>query len=104
MTEQELHDIASSLEMFVDELPEMPKLNAANVTEQELHDIASSLEMFVEELPEMPKLKGYMIGKDGHLKAGKLRIGMFQKKWVQILYIFSLFKYSFFIIIIIIYL
>ena len=53
--------------------------NAANVTEQELHDIASSLEMFVDELPEMPKLKGYMIGKDGHLKAGKLRTGMFKK-------------------------
>jgi FtsP/CotA-like multicopper oxidase with cupredoxin domain len=56
--------------------------NVTNITVQELQQIAStSLEMFVDELPEMPTLKGYLFGQDGHLKAGELRIGMFQKKW-----------------------
>lgn len=55
--------------------------NAANVTEEELHEIASTFEMFVDELPQMPMLKGYIVGQDGHLKAGELRIGMFEKKW-----------------------
>jgi len=58
---------------------------AANVTEQQLQEIALSLEMFVDELPEMPTLQGYTFGQDGHLKAGELRIGMFEKKCVQIL-------------------
>lgn len=54
---------------------------AENVTADELYEIASSLKMFVDELPKMPTLKGYMLGRDGDLKAGELRIGMFEKKW-----------------------
>lgn len=54
---------------------------AANMTEQELQEIASPVEMFVDELPDMPRLKGYILGQDGHFKTGELRIGMFQKKW-----------------------
>eukprot|EP00253_Pinus_taeda_P000730 PITA_00730 len=53
----------------------------ANMTEEELQEIASPIEMFVDELLEMPTLKGYSVGQDGHLKTGELRIGMFQKKW-----------------------
>jgi hypothetical protein len=58
---------------------------ATIITEQKLQEIASSIEMFVDELPEMPTHQGYTFYEDGQLKAGELRIGMFEKKWVQIL-------------------
>jgi hypothetical protein len=67
---------------------------AENVTADELYEIASSLKMFVDELPKMPTLKGYMLGRDGDLKAGELRIGMFEKKWVQDLYSPNALKYA----------
>jgi FtsP/CotA-like multicopper oxidase with cupredoxin domain len=54
---------------------------ATIITEQKLQEIASSIEMFVDELPEMPTLQGYTFYEDGQLKAGELRIGMFEKKW-----------------------
>lgn len=45
-----------------------------------MKDEASSLEMFVDELPDIPRLGGYIL-KDGVLKPGRLRIGMFETKW-----------------------
>ncbi|KAH9306542.1 hypothetical protein KI387_010946, partial [Taxus chinensis] len=46
----------------------------SHVTEQGLYQMASSLEMFVDELPEMPKLKGYVATdrgfSPGHLQIG----------------------------------
>lgn len=54
----------------------------SGVTEASLHKIAASLEMYVDELPEMPKLFGYSSDKYGSIKPANLSIGMYQIKWV----------------------
>ncbi|GAB2254660.1 hypothetical protein Droror1_Dr00022469 [Drosera rotundifolia] len=41
----------------------------------------SKLEMFVDELPHMPKVLGYHVGADGKPMPKSLTIGMFYKKW-----------------------
>ncbi|XP_057995041.1 multicopper oxidase LPR1 homolog 1-like [Hevea brasiliensis] len=51
------------------------------VTEATLHEIAASLQMYVDELPEMPKLFGYTTNKYGSPNPAKLTIGMYQIKW-----------------------
>ncbi|GLJ30337.1 hypothetical protein SUGI_0600200 [Cryptomeria japonica] len=56
-------------------------LVSSDTSEDALHALAASLEMFVDELPDMPKLKGYVTSKGGGLSPGHLRIGMFQTKW-----------------------
>ncbi|CAI9113643.1 OLC1v1014282C1 [Oldenlandia corymbosa var. corymbosa] len=53
----------------------------APVTEEALHKVAAKLKMFVEELPQMPKIRGYEKDANGVLKPVNLKIGMYQKKW-----------------------
>lgn len=43
----------------------------------------SKLEMFVDELPDMPTLLGYGVDRNGSFVAGNLIIGMYQKFWVK---------------------
>ncbi|KAL6963132.1 Leucine permease transcriptional regulator [Sarracenia purpurea var. burkii] len=52
------------------------------VTEATLQQVAASLQMYVDELPEMPKLYGYTkdLG-NCSTKPGRLTIGMFETKW-----------------------
>ncbi|KAK4752564.1 hypothetical protein SAY87_021362 [Trapa incisa] len=58
----------------------MPACSA--VTEPALLKVARWPLMYVDKLPQMPKLYGYSRGHDGHsLEPGHLTIGMFQKKW-----------------------
>lgn len=57
--------------------------NTAPVTEGTLKSIAASLPMYVDELPQIPKLLGYSISRYGKtIKPGRLIIGMYQIKWV----------------------
>ncbi|KAK1325376.1 hypothetical protein QJS10_CPA01g01443 [Acorus calamus] len=51
------------------------------VTDADLQQIAGTLEMFVDELPHMPKINGYTVGVDGTNNPKHLTIGMYQKKW-----------------------
>ncbi|CAL5442374.1 unnamed protein product [Camellia sinensis] len=51
------------------------------VTEAALEKVAASLKMYVDELPEMPKLYGYTKGYGDSTKPGKLTIGMYETKW-----------------------
>lgn len=44
----------------------------------------SKLEMFVDDLPIMPKVQGFSVRDDGALVPGNLTIGMFQKLWVSV--------------------
>ncbi|KAG8053584.1 hypothetical protein GUJ93_ZPchr0001g30241 [Zizania palustris] len=37
--------------------------------------------MFVDELPDMPRLRGYGVAEDGELVAGNLTIGMYETMW-----------------------
>ncbi|KAJ6853604.1 multicopper oxidase LPR2-like [Iris pallida] len=41
----------------------------------------AKLEMFVDELPDMPKVYGFRLNKDGAPAAAHVTIGMYQKKW-----------------------
>lgn len=59
------------------------------VTEDTLEKVAASLEMYVDVLPQMPKVLGYSISKHGRPTPTHLTIGMYQKKWVYILFIYS---------------
>uniref|UniRef100_A0A1D1XHE5 Spore coat protein A n=1 Tax=Anthurium amnicola TaxID=1678845 RepID=A0A1D1XHE5_9ARAE len=45
------------------------------------HFSVSKLEMFVDDLPDMPKIKGYDLLKDGAPVPKSLTIGMFEKTW-----------------------
>lgn len=45
----------------------------------------SKLEMFVDELPDMPKLQGFNFDAAGAPVAGNLTIGMYDTTWVCIL-------------------
>lgn len=57
--------------------------NTAPVTEGTLKSIAASLPMYVDELPQIPKLLGYSISSYGKtIKPGRLIIGMYQIQWV----------------------
>lgn len=60
------------------------------VSEDTLEKVAASLEMYVDVLPQMPKVLGYSI-KHGRPTPTPthLTIGMYQKKWVFYLFIFS---------------
>lgn len=66
------------------------------VSADDLYATTASLEMFVDELPDMPKLKGFVISTNGSLSSGYLRIGMFQTQWVCIVaFSFSMKRISF---------
>ncbi|GLJ09450.1 hypothetical protein SUGI_0109910 [Cryptomeria japonica] len=54
---------------------------SVSVSQERLHQIASSLEMFVDELPDMPKLKGYVARRGGVYAPAHLEIGMFETNW-----------------------
>lgn len=41
------------------------------------------LEMFVDELPDMPRMRGYGVAEGGKLVAGNLTIGMYETMWVS---------------------
>jgi len=49
----------------------------------------SRLEMFVDDLPDMPRIHGYHFV-NGVAKSKSLKIGMFKKKWVCVLFFFFL--------------
>ncbi|KAI4326263.1 hypothetical protein MLD38_031593 [Melastoma candidum] len=51
------------------------------VTEAQLQQIAASLQMYVDELPEIPRLYGYSWDSNGVPVPGNLTIGMYEKKW-----------------------
>ncbi|CAI9087395.1 OLC1v1021452C2 [Oldenlandia corymbosa var. corymbosa] len=53
-----------------------PPVNATT-----LHDIAATLEMYVDELPRIPKLLGYVTSGFGVPGPGSLTIGMYQTTW-----------------------
>lgn len=57
--------------------------------EEALFDV-SKLEMFVDELPGMPKLQGYSANRDGVFVHGNLTVGMYKKFWVSSLFAPSL--------------
>ncbi|MQL78115.1 hypothetical protein Taro_010539 [Colocasia esculenta] len=42
----------------------------------------SALEMFVDDLPEMPKIRGYDLRRNGTPVSKSLTIGMFEKTWI----------------------
>ncbi|XP_019055919.1 PREDICTED: multicopper oxidase LPR1-like [Nelumbo nucifera] len=52
-----------------------------HVTESILHQVAASLEMFVDELPRMPTVYGFSYDHHGSPTPAHPTIGMFQKKW-----------------------
>lgn len=55
-------------------------ISSAARTEERLIN-PSQLEMFVDELPDMPKIKCFEDAANGAPKPKKLKIGMFKKKW-----------------------
>lgn len=57
------------------------------ITNTALKKIAASLEMYVDQLPQIPKLLGYSTRANygRSIEPGRLTIGMFQTKWVRLL-------------------
>ncbi|XAR68388.1 Bilirubin oxidase [Bertholletia excelsa] len=51
------------------------------MTDAALRHVAASLQMYIDELPSMPKLLGYSVTANGSPKPATLTIGMFQIKW-----------------------
>jgi hypothetical protein len=61
------------------------------VSEDTLEKVAASLEMYVDVLPQMPKVLGYSIKHGRPTPTPThLTIGMYQKKWVFYLFIYFL--------------
>ncbi|CAL5445248.1 unnamed protein product [Camellia sinensis] len=59
------------------------------VTAATLQQVAASLQMYVEKLPEMPKLYGYTTNPTGSPIPANLTIGMYETQWEQILEAYS---------------
>ncbi|CAL5362638.1 unnamed protein product [Camellia sinensis] len=51
------------------------------VTAATLQQVAASLQMYVEKLPEMPKLYGYTTNPTGSPIPANLTIGMYETQW-----------------------
>lgn len=50
--------------------------------EERLIDV-SGMKMFVDELPDMPRIHGYEVVNGGASRPKSLKIGMFMKRWVS---------------------
>jgi hypothetical protein len=50
----------------------------------QLQQVAASLQMYVDALPQMPKILGYGFDHQGRVVPVNLTVGMFQKEWVRI--------------------